>query len=187
MKAKANLLDIIEEIKRKNARLIVIDGVDGSGKSTLANKITKNLGFAHISLDDYLEKNRGYFVEYIKYNLLKKEIDSASSSIIIEGVCALAVLKNLKIKYDLLIYIKRMSSYGFWKDDHIYDVDEDIDAFIANQNLEHKKFCEAMAQIEGKDFDPINSAIPKLTEELIRYHYEFKPQEIADIIYERIN
>jgi len=44
-----------------------------------------------------------------------------------------------------------------------------------------------MAQIEGKDFDPINSAIPKLTEELIRYHYEFKPQEIADIIYERIN
>ena len=43
-----------------------------------------------------------------------------------------------------------------------------------------------MAQIDGKELDSENTNIPILKEELIRYHYEFKPHNIADIIYERI-
>lgn len=186
MRVTENLFDIVEEVKRKNAQYIVIDGADGSGKSTLAVEIAGKLSSIHINLDDYLEKKRGYFVDYIKYDLLKKKIEDASSPIIIEGVCALAIAKKLQIKCDLHIYVKRMSTYGFWNDSDLYDVDDDVDAFIAKQNTEHRKFCEAMAQIEGEEFDPENTDIPKLTEELIRYHYEFKPHKIADVIYERV-
>jgi len=187
VKETSKSLEISKELKRKNVSLIVVDGVDGSGKSTLAGKIAKDLSCLHINLDDYLEKKRGSFVKYIKYNLLKNEIDGANISIIIEGVCVLAVLRNLNINSDFLIYIKRMSNYGLWLDEDLCDVDEDIDDFIENQNLEHLKFCEANATIEGKEFDPKNCNIPKLTEEIIRYHFEFRPQEIADIIFKRID
>ena len=187
MKVTSDILDIIKEVKRKNARLIIVDGVNGSGKSTLAGEIAKKLGLLHINLDDYIEKNRGYFAKYIKYDLLKNEIDNTISPFIIEGVCVLNILKNLNIKHDFLIYIKRMSDYRFWQDEHLYDVDKDIDGFIANQNLEHQKFCEATANIEGNEYNPNDSTIPKLTEEIILYHYNFKPQDIADIVYERID
>ncbi|MBW1765066.1 MAG: hypothetical protein JRJ23_10085, partial [Deltaproteobacteria bacterium] len=63
---------------------------------------------------------------------------------------------------------------------------EDIDAFIERYKIEQKKFNQAWVQKEGKDIDPKQDLIPKLREELIRYHYKFKPYEIADIIYERI-
>ena len=43
-----------------------------------------------------------------------------------------------------------------------------------------------MVQIEEKKYNLENTFIPKLTEELIRYHYEFKTQETADIIYKRL-
>ena len=33
MRVTENLFDIVEEVKRKNAQYIVIDGADGSGKS----------------------------------------------------------------------------------------------------------------------------------------------------------
>jgi len=186
MKVTDKLLDIVEEVKRKNAQCIVVDGADGSGKSTLAHEITVKLSLSHINLDDYLEKNRGFFVDYIKYGLLKKTIEDASNPIILEGVCALAIAKKLQVNCDLHIYIKRMSHYGFWNDSDLYDVDDDVEAFIAKKNTEHRKFCEIMAQTEGEKFDPEDTNIPKLTEELIRYHYEFKPHKIADIIYERV-
>lgn len=190
MRLTNNPLVIVEEVKRKNAQCIVIDGADGSGKSTLADVITEKLRLIHINLDDYLEKKRGSFLEYIKYDLLKKVIEDANSPIIIEGVCVLAIAKTLQVKYDLHIYVKRMSHHGFWNDSELYDVDDnvdvDVDAFIAKQNAELRKLCEVMPQIEGKEFDPEDANIPKLIEELIRYHYEFKPHKIADIIYERV-
>ncbi|MFH1624647.1 MAG: hypothetical protein ABID54_05760 [Pseudomonadota bacterium] len=187
MKVTQNVLDIVDEIKRRNAYYIFIDGCDGSGKSTLANEIAQKLTLLHINLDDYLEKNRGNFVDFIKYDLLKNEIDNSNCPVIVEGVCVLAVAQKLQINCDVHIYVKRMSDYGAWKDDDLYNEAKDVDAFLAEQNTQHRKFCEAMAQIEGEKYDPENTTIPKLTEELIRYHYEFKPQETADIIYERLS
>lgn len=184
MKVIRNLPDLLNEIRQKNAEIILIDGGDGSGKSTLASEITKSISAAHINLDDYLDKNRGNFVGFIKYDLLKKKIEDSRAPIIIEGVCALSVINKLQQKFDLHIYVKRMSDFGFWSDDNLFDVDEDVEDFIAEKNNDHRKFCETMAQIEGERYDPEETTIPKITEELIRYHYEFKPQETADIIYE---
>ena len=130
MKIYNNLFDIIEEIKRINPHYIFIDGGDDSGKSTLANKIAQELSFVHINLDDYLKKNRGFFVDFIKYELLKKMIENVSSPIIIEGICALAITKKLSIDHYIHIYIKKISAYGFWYDSEQYDINGDVEAFI---------------------------------------------------------
>ena len=173
-------------LKNENYRLIAVDGVDGSGKSSLSKDLSEELGYLHINLDDYLEKNRGNFVKYIKYELLEKKIKSTKNPVIIEGVCVLDVLKNLKLRPDYLIYIKRMSDFGFWYDDYLCDVKADIDGFIENENLELKKFSEVMANINGEEFNSENCKIPKLREEIIRYHYEFKPHNHANFIFKKL-
>ena len=182
-----NLPDLLNKIRQKNAQIILIDGGDGSGKSTLAKEIAQSINAVHINFDDYLEKNRGNFLDFIKYDHLKKKIEDSRPPIIIEGVCALSVINKLQHKFDLHIYVKRMSNFGFWPNDNLYDVDENVEDFIAEKNEEHRKFCKTMAQIEEEEYDPEDTTIPKLTEELIRYHYEFKPQETADIVYERLS
>jgi uridine kinase len=92
-----NLIDIIHAIERKRVRFIVVDGIDGSGKSTLAKEISDKLGIIHINLDDYLNKNHGGFADFIDYSSLQDLIEQTNISIIIEGVCALAVVKKLGI------------------------------------------------------------------------------------------
>lgn len=186
MEEKSEPSEILEILKKNHYRLIAIDGVDGSGKSSLSKNISEELGYCHINLDEYLENNRGNFVKYIKYEVLENKIQSIKKAIIIEGVCVLAVLKNLGMRPDYLIYIKRISEFDFWKDDHLCDVKVDIDAFIENENLELQKFSEVMSNIEGEEFNPENSKIPKLREEIIRYHYEFKPHKHANLVYNKL-
>jgi len=186
MEEKSNPSEILEILKKNNYRLIAIDGVDGSGKSSLSKNLSEELGYRHINLDDYLEKNRGNFVKYIKYQVLENEIQRTKKPIIIEGICVLAVLKNLGLRPDYLIYIKRMSEFEIWKDEDLCDVEVDIDAFIENENLELQKFSEVMSNIEGEKFNPENSKIPRLREEIIRYHYEFKPHKHANLVYKKL-
>lgn len=169
-----------------NYGFIVIDGIDGSGKSTLAKKISTESNYLHINLDDYLEKNRKNFVKFIRYEELNKMIKSTNNQIILDGVCALSIVNQLKIKQDFLIYIKRISAYKIWRDEKICNINEDIDIFIKNENLELRKFSEEMARIEGKPFDPNNCYISEFREEVIRYHDKFRPHERADLIFERI-
>jgi AAA+ ATPase superfamily predicted ATPase len=171
MKSAERLRDIIEEIKRRKAKYILIDGADGSGKSTLAEKIADELNSIHINLDDYLKEGGDSFVDYINYDLLKVKIEDSSFPIIIEGDCVLAVALKLRIKFDLHVYVKKILNDGSWQDRDQWDVD-DPDSFIAQQIAEQP-------EIFGK------FSYPKFTEELIRYHYKFKPHKNADVIYER--
>ena len=186
MEDKSDPSEILEILKKNNYRLIAIDGVDGSGKSSLSKNISEELGYCHINLDNYLEKNRGNFVKYIKYEVLQNKIQSIKKTIIIEGVCVLAVLNKLGMRPDYLIYIKRMSEFDFWKDEDLCDVEDDIDTFIENENLELQKFSDIMTNIEGEEFNPESSKIPKLREEIIRYHYEFKPHKNANLVYKKL-
>jgi hypothetical protein len=178
------LVDIAKEIKRKNAIVVAIDGVDGSGKSTVARELSEMLGIIHIDLDDYLEKNQGGYVNFLDYESLKNNIKQTNAPIVIEGVCILAILNNLEIRHDLLVYIKRMFEFGYWKDDR-FDINEDIETFIEKANVDFREFSKLDAQLGGDKYDPNNCSIPKLTEEIFRYHHKFRPHEIANIIYER--
>jgi uridine kinase len=167
MQETSEISEIVASLKTTKFRLTGIDGTDGSGKSTLAKHLSSQLGFAHINLDDHLEKNRGQFVKYIKYDQVKGEIDKAKQPIVIEGVCLLAAIENLTDPLGILIYVKRVSDYGMWYDKEDCEVNEDIDEFIIRKKS--------------------GGSIPALTEEIIRYHYKYKPYEKAGIIYKRID
>lgn len=173
-------------LRAAQPRLVGIDGMDGSGKSSLASLLSKQLGWLHINLDDYLEKNMGRYVECVHYDEVRNILKKAEESIIIEGVCLLAVLERLERSLDLLIYVKRVAHYGRWYDEEDCAVSEDIDEFVKRKKEELQKFAEMESHIEGKE-PPGEVTFPGLAEEIIRYHYKHRPQERADIIYNRID
>lgn len=183
----SEITQISTRLKSGKFRLIGIDGKEGSGKSTLASQLVKIFGFCHINLDLYLDKNRGGFVEHIRYDLLQAELKYLTKPIIIEGVCLLAVLQKLNRVHDMLIYVKRMDDKNTWDDESECDVHGDIEQFISNRKDWFLSIMKEKAKIKDEFFNPVNGNIPELNEEIIRYHFKFKPHLNADIIYKRLD
>jgi Cdc6-like AAA superfamily ATPase len=183
MKSIDDITEISAILSEKQYKYISIDGVDGTGKSTIAGLLAKKLNYKHINIDDFLEINKGYYVKNIRYRDLEETIQKAGTAIILEGVCVLDVLSQLEIKPDFMIYIKRITEYGFWRDGQLYNVEGDIDEFIEKENRDLYDFSKDMARIEGTKFDPNDCNISKLREEIIRYHHKYKPHEKADLIF----
>jgi uridine kinase len=173
-------------LKGDEFQLLGIDGTDGSGKTTLAASLSEALGCPHINLDDHIDKNKGQYVNHVHYPTVKEIIDSAHSQIIIEGVCLLAIAERLKVNFDALIYVKRIASYGDWRDEDDCNVTEDIEEFMKRKKEDLNKFVHADAYLEGKDF-PDDTIFPELAEEIIRYHHTYRPHERADFIFRRID
>jgi len=183
----SEITKISTRLKSGKFCLIGIDGKEGSGKSTLASQLAKIFGYRHINLDLYLDKNRGNFVEHIRYDLLQTELKDLTKPIIIEGVCLLAVLQKLNKVHDILIYVKRMDNKDTWDDESECDVHGDIDQFIINRKNWFLTFMKEKAKIKGEIFNTVEGNIPELNEEIIRYHFKFKPHLNADIIYKRLD
>ena len=152
--------------------MVGIDGIDGSGKSSLAQHLARELGWTHINLDDYVEKDMGKYVEHVRYEQVQSMLNDTEGSIIIEGVCLLAVLEKLQRVPELLIYIKIMSHYGIWYDEDDCAVNGDINDFIRDKRESLQEF---------------DVAFPELAEEIMRYHCHYRPQDKAHIVYERID
>jgi len=177
--------EIIELIERGNFQLICIDGIDGVGKSTLADKLSVSLGFSSINLDDYVEEEKGNFVDFLNLARLSAAINESKQAIIIEGICLLEVLSKIDRSPDLLIYIKRMSSYGSWRDEEECEITEDIEEFIQKKKQDLKEFCIAEARIEGREFNENEFSFPALREEIFRYHYKHSPHKKAGVLFIR--
>jgi len=182
----SDISEILTKLKTSGFRVVGIDGIDGTGKSTLAASLTEELGCSHINLDDHIDKNQGKYVNHIHYTVVQEIINGAVLPIIIEGVCLLAITERLQLNLDTLIYIKRISSYGSWRDEDDCEVTEDIDEFMNRKREDLNKFVHAAAYIEGKDI-PNDTIFPELAEEIIRYHYAYRPHKRADIVYNRID
>lgn len=142
------------------------------------------LNYVHINLDDYIEENRGTFVDYVDYDVVQKRVSKGKEPILIEGVCLLAVLEELQLNLDLLIYVKRINDSGVWGDEDDCDVVGDIDELMAETK---QRPMIMIAVWEDNEIDPDDvHKYPKLHEEIIRYHHRFRPQDKADIIYKRM-
>ncbi|HNY51466.1 MAG TPA: shikimate kinase [Smithella sp.] len=186
MQKIAETSEILRILTTTQPRLVGVDGVDGSGKSWLATLLSKELGWPHIDLDDHIENNMGGYVEHVHYDDVQNILNNTSGSVIIEGVCLLHVLEGLKRHLDFLIYVKRVAHYGRWYDEEDCTVSEDIDDFINNKRGELRKFAEVDAYMNGEE-PRTDVEFPALDEEIIRYHYNYTPQDKADIVYERID
>lgn len=162
-------------IRNKSYCRIGIDGTNNAGKSTMAGKLSKILGIRHLNLDDFLVKGNGGYVDYLKYDEIKLQI-SDTKCFVVEGVCLLNVLEKTDTSIDCLIYVKRMQ-HGLWADERECEITEDIEDFINKE----KELVRLLQQTKSVP-DSLG-----LGEEIIRYHYMFKPHKKADLFYTRVD
>lgn len=160
-------------VRTRGAYRIGIDGVDGVGKTPLATELKEKLDYPLISLDDYLDRNKGGFIEYLSYSRLAQDL-SNHSHVVIEGDCLLQVLARVAAEIDLLVYVKRLQ-HGVWLDERECEINGDLEAFIAKE----KELIERIAGTSGE------SQVLELSEEIIRYHYAYRPHSKAHVTYVR--
>jgi hypothetical protein len=84
---------VIEALCTSDALRIGFDGIDGSGKTTLANAVAAELQCRLFNLDDYVDRRKGRFLEFIDYPRLRADV-SAEGAYVIEGVCLLHALQR---------------------------------------------------------------------------------------------
>lgn len=100
-------IDSITELPRalenNSAKIIGVDGYLGAGKTTVTTKLSKQIGYGCVHLDDYLYPQKGDFVENLDLSSLKTA--TGERPLIIEGLCLLEVLERLQISADFLIYV----------------------------------------------------------------------------------
>lgn len=170
-----NMLQSVKElsasVKRTKYQRIGVDGINGARKSSIAVVIAKDLQLELVSLDDYLQKNKGGYVEFLHYEDLMKKLRSLDS-FIVEGVCLLEVLDRIEISIDCLVYIKRYH-LDMWADERELVVDlGSVEDFLVKER-------EIVAMLSGES----DADGPSLEEDIIRYHSKYRPQDRADITY----
>jgi hypothetical protein len=169
----ANPDAVLDGLRTANARRIGIDGIDGCGKSTLAKVVAAGLGRRVFSLDDYLDRDKGRFLEFIDYPQLRADV-STGGAYVIEGVCLLYALQRAGLAVDSLVYVKRRH-LGLWADERELDLNEPLEDFLKNER-------KLTAMIAGESEVVTDLG---LAEEIIRYHYAARPHINAHIVYFR--
>ena len=182
-------IEIVNFVNSNTIKIISVDGKDGSGKSTLAKSLCKDEEYIHLNLDDekYLDNEKGTFIDYIKYDILDKEIKENMDNMkvtIIDGICILKILENLKIKSELKIYVKRLSSYGYWFDENYFNYEREIDEIIQESENSIKKMIQYGAKTQNKSESKYVYR-KSIFHEIVNYHHEYKPDKNADLVYER--
>lgn len=166
---ECTLVRSIKHISLNFPSIISIDGVDGVGKSTLACKIAEELNVPHIEIDAFVQAEQEGYIKYIDYDRLGERIVQdliSNQMIIVEGICVQQVLEKLSLTPYASVYVKVIDSYGFWMDQiRLFPPDRSVGEMID----ERKAKCFSLGHVE----------------EIIRYHYTFKPHENADCIFER--
>lgn len=158
---------------------IGIDGKDGSGKTTLAQRIAEQIKGKVVSLDEYVEKNKGGYVPYLRVEEIRATLSSETGPLVVEGVCLLAPAERIGVTIDKLIYVKRMNSYRLWLDEEECDPKEPVEDLIEKleKNLGIFEESEASETVQLRE----------LVKEIVRYHAEYQPSKQADYIFHRID
>lgn len=152
---------MIEDVDLFKGNILWIDGFNGSGKSHLADQIAAALSepCQVLHLDHFLVEEQGVFFDSLNMADVSAAINSHSGLLIVEGVCLSRVREHLGIKDGMTIYVRRIGTNGLWYEEEECQIDS-----------EKMIFC---------DTNPF--AI-----ELRQYHYDYRPYEHADYIFDRI-
>lgn len=208
------LITVRECLHSNQFNLIAIDGYDHEGKSFLAKKISSNLEINCINLDslNYLNNEKGGSIKWIKYDYLKenlKELQRDKKCVIVEGICVLQILKNINFTPTIHIYVKKLIA-GKWPKENYLDYSKNIIDVISkeeekiddynnwlnsDEEAEENNFIaeidinEMSTEIDEntyrtKNQKNIDFVFSGISRELLEYHYKYKPNEAAQIIYE---
>lgn len=100
---------------------------------------------------------------------------------IIEGVCLLKIKETLHLNNTRLnVYVKKMSPIGYWLDEEECDISATYDDLAQNR----LQIINRIKSIFG--FSNEIGRLSTFRREVIKYHRIYKPHEVADIIYYRI-
>ncbi len=165
--------ELARVLRAVEARRIGVDGSDGVGKTPLAQALAHIFHSQLFSLDDYLQKQQGAYIPNIDYDKLASDLAQAES-FVVEGVCLLQVLARARVDIDRLVYVKRFHR-GVWADEPELNIAEDVESFLRKE----REFAVLLA---GSD-QPVQNL--GLSEEIIRYHACYCPQENAHFVYRR--
>lgn len=161
-----NALKQILDAEYRDSRIISIDGGDGVGKTKhLSPFLAKEYGYETISIDEFLIKEQGEYKlneEKIKEFIKKQEKDK--NKYIIEGIKLLEFIGKYPIKIDCYIYVKRVNEgRDIWEEEEMYSCVDSLEEIMKKEN----EFAKC----------------PRVREEVIKYHYAYKPHQKADIIF----
>ena len=157
---------VASALSMRAAGLVAIDGFQGSGKSTLAQAIGPALNLKVFKADDYLARNQGSFFDHLDLDRLVADV-TAAGPCIVEGICCLKVLHALGRSADSLIYVKRMAKWG-WADEG------ELESYTTN----------GLTPLQ-EPVEPLAKSPQNLWDEVRRYHTQFQPHVLANIVYER--
>ena len=157
---------VASAVAEQRARVVAVDGFQASGKTTLARALGAALGCKVISADQYLHRNRDAFFPHLDLKRLAEDVETAGTCIL-EGVCCLQVLRAIGGTPNCLVYVKRMAA-SRW-------VDEDALETYTTQGLPPLT----------EPIDPLAKSLRALWEEVARYHTQFSPHVVAQVVYER--
>ena len=171
-------VDILaNELASLSRGIVSIDGYDGTGKSTLAKSLCLKLQAVHIEVDNFLDKNKGGYLDHLRYTELATAITTRSATdrlLLVDGVCVRQILKTISVEANLAVYVKQVGVGGWEKRTMFEDYATPSDAIAHERAL-----LAQYAQIEGSP----QSQLPTFQVELIQYHYDFRPHERSEIVY----
>lgn len=166
MHVSRTLDDIISLLPKDAPRLIAIDGFQAAGKTTLAKQLANHLCLTVVSADDYLNRNQGSFFRHLDLKKLSAVL-CQQERCIFDGVCCLQVLQAIGVRANVLVYVKRMAIWG-WADQ------EELETFV-----------EGSSPFGSQEPDPLQITLHNLWSEVAKYHHQYRPHLVANIIHER--
>lgn len=174
------------------AHIITIDGFDGVGKSRIAGYLAGELGLTMIGLDDFLEKQKGCFLEALKIDeILSKVTDTLDvhGRIIVEGCLVESVLERIGTSPNFRIYIMQVTR--MWSQPEMEWIKEH-DALYSGKSADElvaklEELATRAAQMPEKFGGGGVGELPNLERELIRYHAQWRPHDCADVIVKMVH
>jgi hypothetical protein len=108
--SQSDYRDLLQDLRRRGPRIIGIDGGLGAGKTTLAERLSGELLCPCVHLDAFLTPGQASFLPSIQYGRLAAALAGVTGTVVIEGICLLAVLERLALDADYLIFVEADSA-----------------------------------------------------------------------------
>lgn len=160
-KTTRDIDQVVKRIDGAPGGLVVIDGCRQAGKSHLASEIALRLPCPSIEIDAFWDKEKPGYVEAIRISDLRAQVDEAlskSTKVLLNGICARAVIRQIEKVGCLFVYVLRVSQAGI------------------PSNIEW---------LDAEESKPTNLPHNELDQEIMLYHWQYKPCQSADLILAR--
>ena len=152
--------------------LVAVDGLPGSGKSTLSRELGAAVPAVHVAIDSYVAGDRGTYLSHVRIPELAERVHLELESgkvVLLDGVCCSAVFQHLKLQPDFRIYVASVNDRGEW-----YEGEPFTSGITEAEAIEKE---EALVASFGE-------TLSEFQREILRYHFAFRPWELADVRYE---